>query len=214
LAVPSLFAFLHQEHIVAFTVWLTGLPAAGKSTLGEHIAEGLKELGLQVEVIDSGKLRGTPLGATLGFNRHDRDANVRRHGFAASLLVRHGVVAVVTAISPYRSTRDEVRKELGDFVEVWVSTPKEVCIERDPKGVWNRALAGEIRNFTGVDDPYEPPQDPEVELDMSSQSPRDGADIVIRTLVELGHLGSGSSSDDSAEDDPLTAKLRKLGYIE
>jgi adenylylsulfate kinase len=169
-----------------FTIWLTGLPASGKSSLAKAIAEALVARGTSSEVIDSGLLRETLLGNTLGFTREDRDANCRRNAFVASLLARNGVAAVVSSISPYRATRNEIREELGNFVEVWVSTPKSVCIDRDQKGLWAKALAGEIRDFTGVDDPYEPPESPELELDLAEIDSQVGAEKVIGVLEKLG----------------------------
>ena len=169
-----------------FTIWLTGLPASGKSSLAKAISELLESRGTSSEVIDSGLLRETLLGNTLGFTREDRDANCRRNAFVASLLARNGVAAVVSSISPYRATRDAIRNELGDFVEVWVSTPKAVCIDRDEKGLWAKALAGEIRDFTGVDDPYEPPESPELELDLADLDSQEGARQVLSVLEKLG----------------------------
>ncbi len=198
----------------AFTVWLTGLPASGKRTVAQHLAEAVARKGIPVEVIDSGTLRRTPLGATLGFSRGERDQNVRRHAFAAQLLVRNGVAAVVSAVSPYRSTRDAIRSELGDFVEVHISTPRATCIERDPRGDWARALNGEIRNFTGVDDPYEAPTDPEVRLDMSKLELEEAVDEIVSTLCALGYLPDDTQEATSEDQELLSQKLRDLGYVE
>ena len=183
----------------AYTIWLTGLPCAGKSTLAAGITEVIRRRGRAVEFIDSGALRRTVLGETLGFTRGDRDANVRRHAFAAGLLARNGVVAVVAAVSPYRATRDEIRASLGDFVEVWVSTPRATCIDRDQRGVWSRALSGEIRSFTGVDDPYEPPLAPEVTCDLSELSRELAVGRVIGWLEAHDMLpprGTGAGTDE------------------
>lgn len=198
----------------AFTVWMTGLPASGKRTLATELAIAVAQKGLPVEVIDSGKLRRTPLGATLGFSRGERDQNVRRHAFAAQLLVRNGVVAIVSAVSPYRSTRNEIRKELGQFVEVYVSTPKATCVDRDPRGDWARALKGEIRNFTGVDDPYEAPENPEVQVDMAQLSVDEAVDQIVGILCTLGHLPDNTQERSSEDQELLSQKLRDLGYVE
>ena len=198
----------------AFTVWMTGLPASGKRTLATELAIAVAQKGLPVEVIDSGKLRRTPLGATLGFSRGERDQNVRRHAFAAQLLVRNGVVAIVSAVSPYRSTRDEIRQELGEFVEVYVSTPKATCVDRDPRGDWARALKGEIRNFTGVDDPYEAPANPEVQVDMAQLSVEEAVDQIVGILCTLGHLPDNTQERNSEDQELLSQKLRDLGYVE
>ena len=198
----------------AFTVWLTGLPASGKRTVAQELAKAVSRKGLPVEVIDSGKLRRTPLGATLGFSRGERDQNIRRHAFAAQLLVRNGVAAIVSAVSPYRTTRDAIRTELGEFVEVYVSTPRATCVERDPRGDWARALKGEIRHFTGVDDPYEAPLSPEVKIDMSRLDVDEAVDEIVSTLCALGHLPDDTQEATSEDQELLSQKLRDLGYVE
>jgi adenylyl-sulfate kinase len=146
---------------VSFTVWLTGLSGAGKSTIANALCEKLAAAGVPFELLDGDVVR-THLSKGLGFSREDRDTNVRRIGWVCQLLNRHGVAAVVAAISPYRSTRDEVRATLDRFVEVHVDAPLEVLVQRDVKGLYKKALAGEIAHFTGVSDPYEPPLSPEV----------------------------------------------------
>lgn len=195
-----------------FTVWLTGLPCSGKSSLAEALARAIRDHGLPVEVIDSGKLRHTPLGATLGFTKDDRDLNVRRHALAARLLVRNGVVAVVAAVSPHRATRDLIREELKDLVEVWVATPKAACIDRDSTGLWSRALRGEIRHFTGVDDPYEEPLHPEVVVDLSKDSLEEAVARIMAVLSEEGRLPGNPR--EAHDGDSLARKLSKLGYSE
>lgn len=190
----------------AFTVWCTGLPKSGKSALAEALALTIRGRGLQVELINSGKMRKTPLGASLGFSRDDRDINVRRHAFAANLLVKNGVVAIVSAVSPYAATREEIRAELDPFVEVYVSTSKAACIERDRDGVWTKALNGEIRNFTGVDALYEVPETPEVEADLAQLSIEAAVARVVTKLEALGLVAaaSGQSEDDRLLDPALS----------
>ena len=145
-----------------FTVWFTGLSGSGKSTLADLLAPALRERGHKVEVLDGDVVR-TNLSKGLGFSKEDRDTNIRRIGFVCDLLTRNGVVAISAAISPYRDIRDEVRGMVGDnFVEVFVQCPIDVLSERDVKGLYKKALAGEIQNFTGVSDPYEEPLSPEV----------------------------------------------------
>jgi adenylylsulfate kinase len=143
-------------------VWLTGLPSAGKSTIAAALAERLAHDGRSVQILDGDEVRAE-LCADLGYGRADRDENVRRIGYVADLLARHGVTVLCPVVSPYRSARDSVRERVGErFVEVWVSTPVEVCAGRDVKGLYARQRAGEFSGLTGVDDPYEPPLAPEV----------------------------------------------------
>ena len=146
---------------MSFTVWLTGLSGAGKSTIANALCEKLTAAAVPFELLDGDVVR-THLSKGLGFSREDRDTNVRRIGWVCHLLNRHGVAAVVAAISPYRATRDEVRATLDRFVEVHVDASLEVLVQRDVKGLYKKALAGEIEHFTGVTDPYEPPLSPEV----------------------------------------------------
>ena len=143
------------------TVWFTGLSGAGKSTITEALAEKLKSEGYSLEVLDGDIVR-TNLTKGLGFSREDRDENIRRIGFVSHLLTRNGVIVLVSAISPYREMREAVRDRIGDFLEVYVSAPLDVCEERDVKGLYKRARAGEIKDFTGIDDPYEAPLNPDI----------------------------------------------------
>ena len=143
------------------TVWLTGLSSSGKSTISQALREELLRRGHKVEWLDGDAVRRN-LSKGLGFSKEDRDENIRRIGFVAELLTRNGVIVLVSAISPYRAVRDEMRARIGNFLEVYVDAPLEVCRARDVNGIYRRAQAGEIRNVTGVDDPYEPPLEPGV----------------------------------------------------
>lgn len=169
------------------TVWFTGLSGAGKTTLSCGVAQQLQALGLPVEVLD-GDLVRQHLSKELDFSRADRDENVRRIGFVAEMLTRHGVIVLVSAISPYRATRQEVRQQIGNFIEVFVDAPLEVCEQRDVKGLYRKARAGLIRHFTGIDDPYEPPEYPEVVCKTAEQSISECIDLVMQSLRSHGYL--------------------------
>jgi bifunctional enzyme CysN/CysC len=163
------------------TVWLTGLSSAGKSTLGQALYDRLWAMGHKVEFLDGDTVRQN-LCKGLGFSKEDRDENIRRIGFVAELLTRNGVVVLVSAISPYRSIREEVRRRIGDFVEVYVNAPLAVCEQRDVKGLYKKARSGQLPGFTGVDDPYEPPENPEVECRTDLETPQESAERVLRYL--------------------------------
>jgi adenylylsulfate kinase len=152
----------HPQSNTGITVWFTGLSGSGKTTLARALEAELVARGHDVEVLD-GDLMRQHVCKGLGFSKEDRDENIRRIGFVAGLLTRHGVIVLAAAISPYRAIRDEVRQKIGSFIEVYANAPVEVCEQRDLKGLYKRARAGEIRGFTGIDDPYEPPLAPEVE---------------------------------------------------
>jgi adenylyl-sulfate kinase len=168
-----------------FTVWFTGMSGAGKSTISRLLELKLRQFGARVEVLDGDVVR-THLSKGLGFSKEDRDENVRRIGFVCELLARNGVIAMAAAISPYRDVRDEVRARIPNFVEVFVECPLEVLAERDVKGLYRRALAGEIAQFTGVSDPYEPPLSPEVTVNSSRESPEESVEKIWATLERLG----------------------------
>jgi adenylylsulfate kinase len=168
-----------------FTLWFTGLSGAGKSTISERIFDRLKSAGAKVELLDGDVVR-THLSKGLGFSKEDRDTNVRRIGFVSELLSRNGVIALVAAISPYREVREEVRAQIGAFVEVYVHCPIEVLAERDVKGLYKKALAGEIPGFTGVSDPYEPPANPEITIDSSKEAVDDSVEKVWTKLRDMG----------------------------
>jgi adenylylsulfate kinase len=173
--------------VSGFVLWFTGLSAAGKTTVGTLVARELEERGLTVDVLDGDVVR-THLSQGLGYSKEDRDTNIARIGWVASRLARAGAVAVVSAISPYEEARRRARtlvEEHAPFVEVHVATSFEVCAERDPKGLYKRALAGEIDHFTGVSDPYEEPSKPELRLDTAGREPAESAAAVLARLEEL-----------------------------
>ncbi|MBI2238220.1 MAG: adenylyl-sulfate kinase [Actinobacteria bacterium] len=172
-----------------FCVWFTGLSGAGKSTIAEMLYHELQARDLKVEILDGDVVRQN-LSKGLGFSKEDRDTNILRIGFVAELLTRNGVVTICCPISPYRETRDRVRKMIGDdFVEVYVyATVEEIAEHRDPKGLYKKALAGEIKNFTGVDDPYEPPENPELFVDTMGEEPVESLQHVLDTLRDLGYI--------------------------
>jgi len=175
-----------MEH-KGFTIWFTGLSGAGKSTLANLIAEDLRARGMKVEVLDGDVVR-THLSKGLGFSKEDRDTNIRRIGWVCEVLSRNGVVAIAAAISPYREVRDELRGKIQDFVEVYVEAPIEVLAERDVKGLYKKALAGEIKNFTGVSDPYEPPLNPEIVCNSAAETVEQSRAKILSRLAELGYL--------------------------
>jgi adenylylsulfate kinase len=166
------------------TVWFTGLSGSGKTTICQSVFTELSARAVKVEKLDAELLR-KQFNTDLGFSKPDRDENVRRLGFAAHLLTRNGIVVLVSAISPYRATRQEVRRAIGRFLEVHVNAPLSVCEQRDPKGLYRRARAGEIHNFTGIDDPYEPPLSPEVRCDTDRESLSESTNKVVTAVVNF-----------------------------
>jgi adenylylsulfate kinase len=171
-----------------FTLWFTGLSGAGKTTIAEIVEHELRERFGQVEVLDGDIVR-TNLSKGLGFSREHRDTNILRIGFVADLLTRNGVGVLVSAISPFKEARDQVRRSIGEgFIEVYVDAPLEVCAERDVKGLYEKAFSGEIGQFTGVSDPYEPPAAPELHIKTDEEEPTESARRVILKLEELGYL--------------------------
>ncbi len=170
-----------------FTLWFTGLSGSGKTTISEIVERELRERKRPVEVLDGDIVR-TNLSKGLTFSRDDRNINVLRIGFVANLLTRNGVGVIVSAISPYKEARDQVRRRIVDFVEVFVDAPLEVCAERDVKGLYKKAFSGEIPQFTGVSDPYEPPVAPELHIKTDEEDPQESARRVIGYLEELGYL--------------------------
>ena len=172
------------------TIWLTGLSGAGKTTLTQALEAKLLANNYDIEVLDGDIVR-TNLTKGLGFSKADRDENIRRIGFVANLLTRHGVIVLVSAISPYREIRDEVRQKIGNFIEVFVNAPLSVCEERDVKGLYEKARKGEIKGFTGIDDPYEAPLNPEVECRTDLETLEESLAKVWQKLVDQGFLRLG-----------------------
>ncbi len=167
-----------------FTLWFTGLSGAGKTTISKLVETELHSRRNRLEILDGDVVREN-LSKGLGFSKEDRDTNIRRIAFVADLLSRNGVPVITAAISPYREIRDEARELMGDrFIEVFVKASVEECIERDPKGLYKKALAGEIKEFTGVSDPYEEPLNPEIVLDTENESPEESAEKLIALLEE------------------------------
>jgi len=167
-----------------FTLWFTGLSGAGKTTISHIVERELRDRGSRIEVLDGDVVREN-LSKGLGFSKEDRDTNIRRIAFVADLLSRNGVPVITAAISPYREIRDEARELMGDrFIEVFVKASVEVCAERDVKGLYEKAFKGEIKEFTGVSDPYEPPLSPELTLDTEHDSAEEDAAKVLSLLEE------------------------------
>jgi adenylyl-sulfate kinase len=199
-----------------FVLWFTGLSGSGKSTLSQLVEEKLLERGVGTEVLDGDEVR-TNLSKGLGFSKEDRDTNIRRIGYVAKLLARNGACAITAAISPYKAIRDEVRKgveERSIFVEAYLECPLDKLIERDVKGLYKKALSGEIKNFTGVSDPYEPPESPEVVVHTGGEPPEQSCARIIKTL-EMLELIPGVPGDDygADEEEEVANRLRDLGYL-
>jgi adenylyl-sulfate kinase len=178
----------HHPEQKGFTVWFTGLSGSGKSTIAEMLYHEFQARGMKTEILDGDVVRQN-LSKGLGFSKEDRDINILRIGFVANLLTRNGVAAICCPISPYKETRDANRKLIGDFVEVYVhATLEELAQNRDPKGLYKKAMAGEIKGFTGVDDPYEVPENPELVVDTMVETPEQSLQKVLDTLANLGYI--------------------------
>jgi adenylyl-sulfate kinase len=173
-----------------FTLWFTGLSGAGKSTIANLVAGELRVRGHRVEILDGDEVR-TNLSKGLGFSKEDRDTNIRRIGYVCNLLARNGVIAISAAISPYREIRDEIRRNHARFFEVYMKCSIEKLSERDVKGLYKRALAGEIKNFTGVSDPYEEPLNPELVLNSGNEKVDESLQKLLRTLEAANYIGNG-----------------------
>jgi adenylyl-sulfate kinase len=200
-----------------FTVWFTGLSGSGKTTVSRIVCDKLKERGIMnVEILDGDVVR-TNLSKGLGFSKEDRDTNIRRIAFVCNLLTRNGVPNIAAAISPYREVRDYARKEIKNFIEVYVKCPLEVLSERDVKGLYKKSLAGEIPNFTGVSDPYEEPLNPEVMIESDKEKPEESANKIIEKLEEMGYIPRESRQESpfsKEEEEKIKNRLKDLGYIE
>ena len=181
-----------------FTVWFTGLPSSGKTTLSSLLRDQLEELGLPVQVLDGDEMRQR-LTKGLGFTKEDRYENISRIAYVAKLLTRVGGVAIAAAISPYREMRDRARAEIGNFVEVHVSCPLAVCMQRDVKGLYTRAMKGEITNFTGISDPYEPPTNPEIVVHTEKESIEESLNKILNHLGTLGYIDAAAVASCKAE---------------
>jgi len=197
-----------------FTLWFTGLPCSGKTTISEIVGRELRERGLNVELLDGDEVRRN-LSKDLGFSKEDRDTHIRRIGFIAKLLSRNGVATLAAFVSPYCEVRDHLRSEIGNFVEVCVKCPVEVCIQRDIKGMYKKAIAGEIQNFTGISDPYEEPLAPEVIVETDRETPTESAQKVIQKLEGLEYIPIVSESViyTGEEEEKIRKRLKALGYL-
>lgn len=202
-----------MEH-KGFTLWFTGLSGTGKTTLARGVEAVLRQRGMKVEVLDGDIIRQN-LSKGLGFSKKDRDTNIKRIGFVCKLLTRNGVVAIASAISPYREVRDFVRQDIGDFVLVYVKCPLDVLIQRDVKGLYRKALSGEIPNFTGISDPYEEPLNPEIVVDSSLETPQESIARIIARLEELEYVPPATQQPvySETEEKEIEDRLRALGYI-
>jgi len=200
-----------------FTVWFTGLSGSGKSTIAEMLYHEFQARGLKTEILDGDVVRQN-LSKGLGFSKEDRDTNILRIGFVAELLTRNGVAAICSPISPYKETRDVVRAQIGEFVEVYMhATVEEIAANRDPKGLYKKALAGELPGFTGVDPdaPYEAPENPELVVDTLAETPEDSLQKVLNRLRELGYLDEATIlvEGDRAHSGMTDLRLTEAGHV-
>jgi len=200
-----------------FTIWFTGLSGAGKSTIAEMLYHEFQARGMKTEILDGDVVRQN-LSKGLGFSKEDRDLNIMRIGFVANLLTRNGVATICCPISPYRETRDAVRAAVGDFVEVYVhATVAEIAANRDPKGLYKKALAGELPGFTGVDPdaPYEAPEQPELVVDTMVETPEASLQHVLTTLAALGYLESDQPmiQGDRVHSGMTDLRVQETGHV-
>ncbi len=196
------------------TVWFTGMSGTGKTALALRLEEVLRQRGLRVERLDGDIVRQS-LTRDLGFSKEDRDKNIERVTFVAKLLTRNGVAVLCSFISPYRAVRANVAAEVGNFVEVHCHASLETLIERDVKGLYKKAIAGEIENFTGISDPYEAPENPDVMIDSGTETIEESLDKVLRKLEQLGYVPPAEESEPytAEEEAEVEARLAALGYL-
>jgi adenylylsulfate kinase len=193
---------------IGFTIWFTGLSGAGKSTLSEAVERRLHTIGRKVEILDGDVVR-THLSKGLGFSREDRDTNIKRIAFVCNLLTRNGVICISAAIAPYREAREWARQEIGNFVEIYVKCPLDVCRQRDVKGLYKLVDEGKIKNFTGVDDPYEEPEHPELVVETSNETIEESVDRIFARLQELGYVTAEEvrASTEEVQQEAIRASL-------
>lgn len=199
-----------MANTTGFTIWFTGLSGAGKSTLSEIIEQRLRERGRNVEVLDGDVVR-THLSKGLGFSREDRDTNIKRIAFVCGLLSRNGVACISAAISPYREAREWARQQIGNFVEIYVKCPIDVCRQRDVKGLYKLVDEGKIKGFTGVDDPYEEPEHPELVIETDKETIEESVARIFAKLEELGYLELEEAHEE--DEKVVTDRLTALGYL-
>ena len=195
-----------------FTVWLTGLPGSGKTTLSKLVAAEIVRRGEHAEVLDGEVLR-EDLWPELDFTREGRDMNVKRISYICEMLTRSGIPNIVAAVSPYRETRDKSRYKIGNFIEVHCSCPIEILEQRDSRGLYEKAKSGEIKYFTGVSHPYEEPSDPELVVDTADENPEQTAGRIITKLEEMGYLEPSTESYSAEEEETINERLKSLGYL-
>lgn len=200
---------MQNEQNIGFTVWLTGLSGAGKSTIAAQLERELVALHREVEVLDGDVVR-THLSKGLGFSREDRDTNILRIAFVASLLTHHHVAVITAAISPYQETRDKAREQIGNFLEVYVSCSLDELIRRDVKGLYEKALRGELANFTGVSDPYEAPENPDVLVDTEHETVEESVAKILAALRERGYLIASAEAAGDGDAAMLDAAQLEL----
>ncbi len=196
------------------TLWFTGLPCSGKSTVSEVVFAELKKRGYNVETLDGDVVRQS-LTKGLGFSLEDRFENLRRIGFVAELLTRNGVIVITATVSPYRAIRDELRQKIGSFLEIYANAPLEVCVKRDVKGMYKKAIAGEIKQFTGISDPYEEPTNPDLVLPTAEESVQASAQRVLDRLERDGYIGATRPAQGYTpeEEAAIHSRLQALGYL-
>jgi adenylylsulfate kinase len=210
---PHLHTMRLTMNTSAFTVWLTGLSGAGKSTIATRLGKVLGDRGVtRVEILDGDEVRRT-LSFGAGFSREDRDSHIRRIAYVCQLLARHDVTTIVAAISPYREMRAFARSLIDNFVEVFVDAPLEILEQRDPKGLYKRVKQGQIQQFTGVSDPYEPPEAPEVVCRTDREAVEDSVAKVLVTLEERGYVEIEPDTYSPEEEADIRTRLRSLGYL-